>query len=297
MCRWLAYSGNPIQMETVLFRPRHSLIDQSLRSRLGGETTTNGDGFGIGWYGRYSEVPFRYRCLHPAWNDTNLREAARAIRSSMFIAHVRAATDTPAQETNCHPFRYGRWLFAHNGLIREYPMLRRALMMEVAPELFRWIEGSTDSEVMFFLALSFGLDRDPRGALEQMVGLIEDIGRRHGVEYPLNMTVCATDGVQIVAARYSSEGESRSLFHSTSFKHLHQLYPDSAAIEDAGDGAFLVLSEPLVDLPGAWAEIPEETVVIVKGGMVEHHRFVPRTPGPTGFDLPANQATYGREAS
>ncbi len=48
MCRWLAYSGNPIQMETVLFRPRHSLIDQSLRSRLGGETTTNGDGLFMG---------------------------------------------------------------------------------------------------------------------------------------------------------------------------------------------------------------------------------------------------------
>lgn len=57
-----------------------------------------------------------------------------------------------------------------------------------------------------------------------------------------------------------------------------------------------MLSEPLVDLPGAWAEIPEETVVIVKGGVVEHHRFVPRKPGPTGFDLPANQASYGREA-
>lgn len=295
MCRWLAYSGNPIQMETVLFRPRHSLIDQSLRSRLA-DTTTNGDGFGIGWYGRHSEVPFRYRCLHPAWNDTNLREAARAIRSPMFIAHVRAATDTPAQETNCHPFRYGRWLFAHNGLIREYPTLKRALMMEVAPDLFRWIEGSTDSEVMFFLALTFGLDREPRAALEQMVGLIEDIGHRHGVEYPLNMTVCATDGVQIVAARYSSERDSRSLFHSTSFRHLHQLYPDNAAIDDAGDDAFLVLSEPLVDLPGAWAEIPEETVVIVKGGVVEHHRFVPRKPGPPGFDLPANQASYDREA-
>ncbi|UCF23501.1 MAG: class II glutamine amidotransferase [Ralstonia sp.] len=292
MCRWLAYSGNPIQMETVLFRPRHSLIDQSLRSRLG-HTTTNGDGFGIGWYGRHSEVPFRYRCLHPAWNDTNLREAARAIRSPMFVAHVRAATDTPAQETNCHPFRYGRWLFAHNGLIRDYPTLRRDLMMAVAPELFRWIEGSTDSEVMFFLALTFGLCREPRAALEQMAGLIEAVGHHHGVEHPLNMTVCATDGEQIIAARYSSERDSRSLFHSTSFGHLHELYPENSAITDAGDTAFLVLSEPLVDLPDAWAEIPEETVVIAKGGSVEHHRFVPRLPM---IDSWSNQASYGKAA-
>jgi predicted glutamine amidotransferase len=33
----------------VLYTPVHSLIDQSLHSRLGAETT-NGDGFGAGWY-------------------------------------------------------------------------------------------------------------------------------------------------------------------------------------------------------------------------------------------------------
>lgn len=278
MCRWLAYTGNPIQLETVLFRAEHSLIDQSLRSRLG-HTTTNGDGFGIGWYGQHSEIPFRYRCLHPAWNDTNLREAARAIHAPVFVAHIRAATDTPAQETNCHPFRYGRWLFAHNGLIREYPTVRRDLMLAVAPELFRWIEGSTDSEVMFFLALTFGLERDPSAALEQMAGLIEEVGHRHDIEYPLNMTVCATDGQQIIAVRYSSETDSRSLFHSTSFRHLHELYPDASRIAEAGNEAVLVLSEPLIDLPDAWAEIPEGSVVLARGGTIEHQRFVPSRPG------------------
>jgi len=278
MCRWLAYTGNPIQLEAVLFRAQHSLIDQSLRSRLG-HTTTNGDGFGIGWYGKHSEIPFRYRGLQPAWNDRNLREAARAIRAPMFIAHIRAATDTPAQETNCHPFRYGRWMFAHNGLIRDYPVVRRDLMMAVEPHLFRWIEGSTDSEVMFFLALTFGLERDPRSALEQMVGLVEDVCRRHGVEYPVNMTVCVTDGEQLVAVRYSSETDSRSLFHNTSIRHLRELYPEDERILAAGDDAFLVLSEPLVDLPGAWEEIPEGTIIIAKGGVIQHERFIPRLEG------------------
>ena len=78
------------------------LIDQSLHARLGA-TTTNGDGFGLGWYARPApdgslEPPFRYRSVHPAWNDRNLREAARAIHSSLFVAHIRAATDTPAQK-------------------------------------------------------------------------------------------------------------------------------------------------------------------------------------------------------
>ncbi|GAA7769460.1 MULTISPECIES: class II glutamine amidotransferase [Cupriavidus] len=279
MCRWLAYSGNPIQLETVLFRAQHSLIDQSLHSRLG-HTTTNGDGFGMGWYAKHSEEPFRYRCIHPAWNDINLREAARAIRAAKFVAHIRAATDTPAQETNCHPFRYGRWLFAHNGLIRQYPEVRRELMLSIAPELFRWIEGSTDSEVMFYLALTFGLEQDPREALQRTVGLVEHVGRRHGVDFPVNMTICATDGDQIVAVRYSSEGDSRSLFHSNSFRHLRELYPENPGIAAVGDDAVLILSEPLVDLPGAWAEIPEATLMQARQGTVDYYPFIPTYSEP-----------------
>jgi predicted glutamine amidotransferase len=275
MCRWLAYTGNPIQLETVVFRSTHSLIDQSLHSRMGA-TTTNGDGFGIGWYGRPFEAPFRYRSVSPAWNDRNLREAARAIHSPLFVAHIRAATETPVQETNCHPFRHNQWLFVHNGLIRDFHALRRDLMMKIDPALFPSIEGSTDSEVMFFLALTFGLQQEPVAALERMAGLIEQTAARHRVETPLNMTVCATDGAQIVAVRYSSERQSRTLFHSTSFRHLHELYPHDPRITSAGENAFLVLSEPLVDLPDAWEEVAESTAVVARHGDVQQHAFVPR---------------------
>jgi predicted glutamine amidotransferase len=274
MCRWLAYSGNPIQLETVLFRAKHSLIDQSLHSRMGA-TTTNGDGFGIGWYGRDDEIPFRYRSVHPAWNDRNLREAARAIRSPHFLAHIRAATDTPVQETNCHPFRHGRWLFAHNGLIRDYQRLRRDLTMAIDPALFATLEGSTDSEVMFCLALTFGLEHAPLPALERMAGAIEEVAALHGVDAPLNMTVCATDGKQIVAVRYASDGRSRTLFHSTSFRHLHELYPNDQRIAAVGDDAFMVVSEPLVDLPGAWESIPEGSAIVARGSDIEQRAFVP----------------------
>ncbi|TKC81470.1 class II glutamine amidotransferase [Trinickia terrae] len=274
MCRWLAYTGNPLQLETVLFREKHSLIDQSLHSRMGA-TTTNGDGFGVGWYGHLGDLPFRYRCAHPAWSDRNLRDAARAIRTPLFVAHIRAATDTPSQETNCHPFRHGRWLFVHNGLIRDYPNVRRELMLMVKPELFASIEGSTDSEVMFFLALTMGLEQEPVPALERMAAAIEEVGWRNGVRFPLNMTVCATDGDQIIAVRYSSERESRSLFHSTSFRHLHELYPNDERIKAVGEDAYLVLSEPLVDLPGWWEEVPESTAIVVRGAAVYQRPFAP----------------------
>src|SRR5437762_9244965 len=105
MCRWLAYSGAPIVLEEVLYGGTNSIVDQSLHSRLGAEPT-NGDGFGLGWYGA-GAGPAVYRSVSPAWSDANLRELAAHVESPLFLAHVRAAIGSPVQETNCHPFRRG----------------------------------------------------------------------------------------------------------------------------------------------------------------------------------------------
>src|SRR5206468_823266 len=132
--------------------------------------TTNGDGFGVGWYEIGDDrTPRLYRSTHPAWNDRNLRELAAGIESPLFLAHIRASTGTAIQETNTHPFRHGRWLWMHNGLIREFPRVKRELVLAVDDSLYPSIEGTTDSEVMFYLALTFGLESDPVAAVEQMV--------------------------------------------------------------------------------------------------------------------------------
>lgn len=275
MCRWLAYTGNPVSLETMLFHARHSLIDQSLHSRFGA-TTTNGDGFGLGWYQHPRDMPFRYRCIQPAWHDHNLRELSRAVSAPMFLAHVRAATHTPVQETNCHPFRHRRWMFMHNGMIEDFPLVRRDLLMAIDPQFFTSLEGSTDSETMFLLAMSFGLEHSPVPAIARMAGFVEATARRHGIAHPLSMTVCASDGEQLVAVRYASEGQSpRSLYHSTSFKHLHALYPDDPRIAAVGDDAYLIVSEPLVDLPQAWAQVPESTAIVVRGTQIDYLPFAP----------------------
>ena len=106
MCRWMAWFGQPVLIEEMLFKTPHGIVDQSLHSRMGAETT-NGDGFGLGWYGT-GEGPGVYRSVEPAWGDANLRELAAHIESPLFIAHVRAAIGSPVQQTNCHPFRHGR---------------------------------------------------------------------------------------------------------------------------------------------------------------------------------------------
>jgi predicted glutamine amidotransferase len=273
MCRWLAYCGSPIRLEELLVKRDRSLIDQSLHAQLGA-TTTNGDGFGVGWY-ENGEPPRVYRSTHPAWNDRNLRELAAGISSPLFFAHIRASTGTAIQETNTHPFRYGKWLWMHNGLIRDFPLVKRELVLAIDESLFTSIEGTTDSEVMFYLALTFGLEDDPVHAVERMVGFVEETGRSHGVEHPIQMTVATTDGRCIWAFRYSSEGDSRSLYFSTRMDNLKALHPDLADLGALSDETRVVVSEPLGDLPGAWNEVPESHVGIVQPGEDELRPFAP----------------------
>ncbi|MFF8835106.1 class II glutamine amidotransferase [Streptomyces sp. NPDC015130] len=274
MCRWLAYRGTPVLLETILYRPAHSLIDQSLHSKLGVETT-NGDGFGVGWYSEHSDTPALLREVGPAWNNRNLRELADHVRSPLFFAHIRASTGTAVQQSNCHPFRHGRWMFMHNGAIDRFLLLRRDLTMLVDPALYADIEGTTDSEVMFYLALTYGLDEDPVAAVARMAGVVERVGREHGVEHPLQMTLALTDGERVWAFRYSSVGTSRSLFYSNRVEALRRLHPDVAFLQGVSGETRLIVSEPLGDLPGAWNEVPENSYGVVQPGTDELHRFAP----------------------
>ena len=161
MCRWLAYSGSPILMKEVLYSGTNSLVDQSLHSRLGAEPT-NGDGFGVGWYGA-PDTPGVFHSTEPAWNDSNLRELAGHISSPLFFTHIRAAIGSAVQQTNCHPFRHDRWLFMHNGYINEFATIKRDLILAVDPSLYPEIKGQADTEVLFYLALTFGLRGRPAG--------------------------------------------------------------------------------------------------------------------------------------
>jgi predicted glutamine amidotransferase len=273
MCRWMAWSGQPLIVEELLFAPPHGLVDQSRHSRLGVETT-NGDGFGLGWYGGGSG-PAIYRSVAPAWGDENLRELAAHIESPLFIAHVRATTGTAIQQTNCHPFRHGRWLFVHNGAIAGFEDMRRDLMLAIDPSLFPAIQGSTDSEVIFNLALSFGIEDDPIAAVERAIGFVEATAERHGVANPVQASMGLSDGVRLWAFRYSSEGKSRTLFISCEAASVRRLHPGNERLQRLRDEDRLVVSEPLSDLPGLWEGIPESTVLIVQPGEDEQRPFRP----------------------
>jgi glutamine amidotransferase len=276
MCRWMVYSGDPLLVENLLFKPEHSLIEQSLHSRMGA-TTTNGDGFGIGWYG-LGPTPAVFKSVDPAWNDQNLRELSSQVETRLLFAHVRASTGTAVQRSNCHPFRHGNWLWMHNGLVRGFHGLKRELSLAVDPSLYPDIEGSTDSEMLFFLALTFGLEDDPVKGVARTFGFVEDLAERHGVANPLQATVATSDGVRVWAFRYSTERQSRTLFYSTGVAQLRLLHPEVEELSRLSDEARFVVSEPLRDLPGAWQEVPESSCGIIQPGDDEMRPFEPERP-------------------
>jgi predicted glutamine amidotransferase len=270
----MAWHGQPLLIDELLFKPRHSLVDQSLHSRMGVETT-NGDGFGLGWYGA-GEGPGVYHSVAPAWGDANLRQLAGHIESPLFLAHVRATTGTAVQETNCHPFSHGRWLFVHNGVIADFEALRRDLMLAVDPSLFADIQGSTDSEVLFHLALTYGLQDDPVAAIARALGVIEAAARRQGLEPDVQASIGVSDGESLWAVRYATCGHARTLFASGDVHAVQMLYPDNERLQRLHETDRIVVSEPLADLTGAWNEVPEATsVTVTAGGGLETAPFSP----------------------
>ena len=285
MCRWLAYLGSPIALEDVLVRPNHSLIDQSLLARdlylpgdplasqfRGSAFPTNGDGFGVAWTGRGGTLG-QYRQIEPAWDSQNLRHLAAQIESGCFLAHVRAAPGGTISEQNCHPFVHGGWMFQHNGEVPAFSALKRELTLEVDPALYPSILGNADSEVCFYLALTYGLAEDPVAAMNRMVSRIERARRVRGIADPFRATMCASDGDRLVLLRWVSPDASPgfvanapSLYHSAGPTMLRTT---DGTEEVLPDDAQLVVSEPL-ELHWSrhtWSEVPAGMVGVFGRGV------------------------------
>jgi len=246
MCRWLVYRGDEIFMEELILQPHNALIHQSLRARLA-PTVTNGDGFGVGWYGARPE-PGVFRDILPAWNDPNLRNIAQQVRSRLFMAHVRASTGTATSRANCHPFAFGRWLFMHNGQIGGYARLRRRFEALLDDRHYAARVGTTDSELIFLLLLQHGLDEAPIAALTGVVALIERVMGEDGeAGEPFRFTAALSDGRCVWAWRHASDATPPSL-------HYRQT-----------PTGLVVASEPLDDQEKDWMPVTAGHMLIADG--------------------------------
>ena len=258
MCRWAAWVGKPIYLEDVISKPGHSLIEQS-RAAEECKTAINADGFGVAWYGD-RETPGLFRDVFPAWSDPNLRSLTAQVKSGLFLAHVRASTGTATSRNNCHPFAVGRWSFMHNGQIGGFEDFRRDADMAIPKHLYSHRKGATDSEALFLLALSEGLDQDPIAAMERAVFRLETMSRELGKAPHARIAAAFSDGERLYAVRYASDDHAPSLYHCY----------------DMVSAGRLVVSEPL-NAAQDWQEISPNSVCVFEADQMQEILFLTST--------------------
>src|SRR4030081_2579696 len=244
MCRWIAYRGETIPLEEYVPPPAPSLFVRSHRA-LESTASTNGDGFGMGWYGEHAE-PGLYREVRPAWSDENLRHLCRHIRSHLFFAHVRASTGTPTTRPNCHPFAFGRWLFMHNGQVGDWSLIRRRVEALIPDELYKSRIGTTDSEAVFLAILGAGAHTNPIAATMRTLSVLTDMVRASGTTEPLRFTSALSDGENLYAFRYSNNDTPNTLYY-----------------READDNVVIV-SEPLDTERANWKAVPQAHLIIAR---------------------------------
>jgi len=143
MCRLFGFRS------AVMSRAHRSLI--AAENALAEQAKEHPHGWGIGWFvGGEAYVLKR----EAAAADCNtFRQAATRLTSNALVAHVRRATVGEVGGLNTHPFRHGRWLFAHNGTIYGFAALEPMLRANTPDDLWQARLGATDTEAYFYFLL------------------------------------------------------------------------------------------------------------------------------------------------
>jgi ergothioneine biosynthesis protein EgtC len=273
MCRFIAYLGEAITLESLVVRPRNSLINQSIDAQEF-EERLNGDGFGLAWYAPdIRPEPALFRSVTPAWSNLNLLSLARVVQSGAILAHVRAASPgMVVTESNCHPFASGPFAFMHNGHVGDFARLRRPLRRGLSDAVYDRIEGTTDSEhlfAMFLERVSRQTGTDPADsiarALEQTISDVLALARQHGSGDVSYLNLAVSDGRTLVAARFTDGPAEDAL---SLYLHRGQRYVCRGDVCEmlpagTGGGSVMICSERLSDEPG-WQPIPVNHLVVAR---------------------------------
>ena len=248
MCRHLAYLGPPVPVGELLLEPRHSLLEQTWApADMRGSGSVNADGFGFGWYDGPGDA-LRYRRDVPMWADGSLPDLARSIRTTALVAAVRNGTaGMPVTETACAPFRHGRWLFSHNGVVRGWPHSVAPLAAALPVTDLLTLDAPTDAALLWALVRHrLRAGADPADALAAVV--TEVAAAAPGSR--LNLLL--TDGTGIWATAWDHALSVRTDEHSA-----------------------LVVSEPL-EPTARWTAVPDRHLLVAGPGR-SHHTPLPPT--------------------
>lgn len=273
MCRFALYLGSPIVVSSLITEPSNSIIHQSFHSHERKEPL-NGDGFGLAWYvPEISDEPSLFKDLSPAWNNANLLQLARVTRTPCLLAHVRAASPgLSVSRLNCHPFARGPFAFMHNGTVGGFRSIARILKSALSDDVYHWIQGSTDSELVFAIFLDHYERSTTENSLERIIDAltrtiarVEAVRQDEGVKEPSSLNLAVTDGKCAVVSRYISRepDKANSLYvHSGSRYECEGGICRMTPALDEGNLAVIVASEPLSDDPGWQPIAPNHFTVI-----------------------------------
>lgn len=119
---------------------------------LGVQSEKHPDGWGVAYY--VAKAPHLVKSTQAARRDRIFHRLSGVVASQCVVAHVRRATQGQQEIFNTHPFQFGRWVFAHNGNLLNFPALKAQLQAKISPELRPYVLGTTDSELIFYLLLT-----------------------------------------------------------------------------------------------------------------------------------------------
>lgn len=267
MCRLYGFRANaPTKVECGLVLAQNSLLAQSRSDSRG---TTHADGWGIATFP--NGLPKVVRRGVAAFEGLHFSTTAERVYARTVVAHVRNATVGGRRRENTHPFCYGRWIFAHNGTVREFEAVRSRLE-QGTPEPFRLLRrGSSDSEAAFCWLLarmhSAGIDLDSSACdLDLLADLvadsiprIEEFCRAEGADVPSRLNWILTNGSLMIATRWNND------LHLLVRRGVHDCeicgipHIEDAPREDYR--AVVVASEPISQ--EEWRDVPERSLVLI----------------------------------
>ena len=265
MSRFFAFHANrPTRVDCRLVAEQNRLLAETHRDSLGRD---HPDGWGAGYF----------KAGHPIIERNEgdgaivFSRTAATVHSPTMIAHVRMGTVGVAGIHNCHPFRWGRWMFAHQGTLTAEASLRSELIQEMGEDFAGLIHGTSDSELVFHwlvsrLRQSGQIDAegysDREGMQGELGGLLGDLLHRNhqaSPEQPAVLNVVLTNGEILFATRF---GSAMYRLHRQTVEPCEVCgEPHIAPVHRDGYQATLLTSQPYSSEP--WEEVPDRSLVTV----------------------------------
>ena len=265
MCRLFGFKS------AVLSRAHRSLVEAE--NALSRQAHAHPDGWGIAWF--HGGQAWVVKSEQGACDSESFRRASAHLASNTLIAHVRRATVGNLSANNTHPFRWGRWVFAHNGTLFGFDQLRASMLEDMPTALRENIIGSTDTEALFHWLLArlmaAGIDLNTTPEAGQILPVLR--AAKLEILARAEVTGCAppvinfllTDGHLFVAQRHG-----RELWMATQKRMCRDAetctWPDRICLLETRPGNrinHLIIASERISDEDRWEEVPEDTLLAV----------------------------------